>query len=434
MQGRLNIFQETMLHWNDLHPYNAVHVVRIPGVPDKNRLATVVNQTLDALGLAQLRIDRDSGRFSYEPTVSPVEIKIVPAGADCRLALAEETASQLNLRFEWEKTFCPFRFFVVPEVGAFFFGLVYFHAAADAEPVVFLLKRLAESYAGKASGTNLPVSSAALDRYPPRRDNLLLRRPGLFFRKLVALPAHIRNLRRTARLRYADANDTQIGFALFALPRQELDTLVQTAKRWEVTVNDLLLALLFKSLMPFASFRKPGSKRSALSVGCIVNARADAGLSGDDFFGLFLGSFVVTHSAPEGIGLRELAVDIRTQTAHIKRHKLYLGASMEMAFARRILSFYSTERRRKLYQKNYPLWGGVTNMNLNSLWKQSDGAWDYFRAVSTGPVTPLVLSVTTTGDHANAGLSYRSTVFSATDVERIKGSLLTSISEMEKQA
>ena len=109
---------------------------------------------------------------------------------------------------------------------------------------------------------------------------------------------------------------------------------------------------------------------------------------------------------------------------------------MEMAFARRILSFYSTERRRKLYQKHYPLWGGVTNMNLNTLWPQPEGsgAFDYFRAVSTGPVTPLVLSVTTVGDHANIGLSYRSTVYSEADVEGIRSRMFDHISEMESAA
>ena len=41
-------------------------------------------------------------------------------------------------------------------------------------------------------------------------------------------------------------------------------------------------------------------------------------------------------------------------------------------------------------------------MNLNSLWPGNEAAPtpDYFRAVSTGPVTPLVLSVSTAGDHA----------------------------------
>ena len=61
-------------------------------------------------------------------------------------------------------------------------------------------------------------------------------------------------------------------------------------------------------------------------------------------------------------------------------------------------------------------------MNLNSLWEQ-DGRMaplDYFRGVSTGPVTPLVLSITTVGDRANLGLSYRTTVFSAADVENLE--------------
>lgn len=434
MRGRLNIFQETMLHWNDLHPYNAVHVVRIPGTPDPGRLAIVVNQTLDTLGLARLTIDRDGGRFLYESGVSPVEIKNVPAAGDCRQALAGEIESQLNLQFDWQKPFCPFRFFIVAETGGFFFGLVYFHAVADAEAIVLLLKRLAEGYAGVASGKDWPAPNPPLELHPPRRDRLLWRRPVLFLRKLATLPAHIRNMRSTARPRYTDANDSRIGFTLFTLSMDELSALLQAARQWDVTVNDLLLALLFRALVPFAASRKPGSKRSNLSVGCIVNARSDAGLSGGDVFGLFLGSFTVTHAVPEGIGLRELARDIRTQTGQIKRHKLYLGAAMEMAFARRTLSFYSTERRRKLYQKNYPLWGGVTNMNLNSLWPQPEGVWDYFRAVSTGPVTPLVLSVTTAGDHANVGLSHRTTVFSTADVERLKASLVQSISQMETPA
>ena len=29
MRGKLNLFQATMLRWRELHPYSAVHVVRI---------------------------------------------------------------------------------------------------------------------------------------------------------------------------------------------------------------------------------------------------------------------------------------------------------------------------------------------------------------------------------------------------------------------
>jgi hypothetical protein len=87
-----------------------------------------------------------------------------------------------------------------------------------------------------------------------------------------------------------------------------------------------------------------------------------------------------------------------------------------------VAAMFSKDRRKKFYQKNYPLWGGITNMNLNAIWEQpdEDRPIDYFRAVSTGPVTPLVLSVTTVRDTVNIGLTYRSTVFSEIQIADIQ--------------
>jgi hypothetical protein len=56
---------------------------------------------------------------------------------------------------------------------------------------------------------------------------------------------------------------------------------------------------------------------------------------------------------------------------------------------------------------------------------------DYFRAVSTGPATPLVLSFTTVGEAANISLSYRQTVFTAGEVERLVGCFLNALAELE---
>ena len=75
-------------------------------------------------------------------------------------------------------------------------------------------------------------------------------------------------------------------------------------------------------------------------------------------------------------------------------------------------------------------------MNLNSLWEQSpdDGPMDYLRGVSTGPVTPLVFSVTTVGQRANIGLSYRSTVFSQADIEKVRGSFTQLLEQLPEVA
>lgn len=171
-------------------------------------------------------------------------------------------------------------------------------------------------------------------------------------------------------------------------------------------------------------------------MGCIVNLRRELGIDSGRTFGLFLGSFTVTHALQESITLRDLAGDIRQQTLGIKGKQLYLATPMELGLGRFVLGFFSPEQRKKFYQKNYPLWGGLTNMNLNSLWGQSkdDGAMDYYRGVSTGPVTPLVFSVTTFGDHANVGLSFRRTVFSPENIDGVKQSFLEQLDQLAEVA
>lgn len=417
MPARLNTFQRTMLHWNDLHPYNAVHVVRIPLPLDAARLTQAVNGTLESLKLTNLTLNRARGTYHYQGGPAHIEIKSVRAGSNARTALAAEIEDQLNRGFTCTGTFNPFRCFVLPEENAFFLGVAYVHAVADAESLVHLLKRIVAAYREPK-----PPDAGKLEIHPDRRYLSLRRHPGILARKLGHLPAHIRNLRTSCRAVYRDAGDGRIGFEFFSLGPQELRSLVATAKSRGITVNDLLLALLLKCLSPLAADRGQSSKRHQLSVGCIVNTRRDLAVDSPRTFGLFLGSFVVTHRVPDGIGLLDLAAEVQRQTSVIKRRRLYLGAALELAVARRLHSFFSTEQRKKLYQKNYPLWGGITNMNLNSLWTQpeEDPSVEYFRAVSTGPVTPLVLSVTTMRDVANVGLTYRTTVFTASQIEEIK--------------
>jgi hypothetical protein len=431
MPARLNTFQQTMLHWNELHPYNAVHVVRIPQALDAERLTAAINGTLEISGLTNLLLDRDQGTYRYQGGPARSEIRSVPAGGNAQTALAAEIEEQLNRGFAYAGPFNPFRFFVVPEENGFFLGAVYFHAVADAESLVYLLKRMVDAYREAK-----PAGADGLEIHPPSQGSLLCRRPWIFARKLASLPLQIRKLRSSFRATYRNAGDGRVGFTFLALPPDDLRQLIATAKSRNVTVNDLLLALLLKSLSPLAAGRWQSSKRRKLSVGCIVNTRKDLAVDSPRTFGLFLGSFVVTHEVPEGIGVVELAGEIQRQTSAIKRQRLYLGAALELAIANRLLSFSSTERRKKLYQKHYPLWGGITNMNLNSIWAQPEGkaAVDYFRAVSTGPVTPLVLSVTTVSDRVNVGLTCRTTVFSASAIEEVKGNFLKLVHSLAASA
>lgn len=75
-------------------------------------------------------------------------------------------------------------------------------------------------------------------------------------------------------------------------------------------------------------------------------------------------------------------------------------------------------------------------MNLNLLWEPSgrNPPLDYFRGVSTGPVTPLVLSVTTIGDRVNIGLSHRTTVFSTMEIDALQSRFRTLLEQTRPEA
>jgi hypothetical protein len=156
-------------------------------------------------------------------------------------------------------------------------------------------------------------------------------------------------------------------------------------------------------------------------------------MAGDDGFGLVLGGFSVTCGIAETAGISQLARSIASQTRRFKRGGLHLANALEMGLVLRLMSLFSTNQRRRFYPKNYPLWGGLTNMNLKNLPPAPSAAqpMDYLRTVSTGPVTPLVLSVTTFGKGVNLAMSYRTSVFSKVEISAVRERFVAAVRGLE---
>src|SRR2546421_10202481 len=304
--GKLNVFQRTMLEWNDIHAYNAVHVVGIPVALELDKLRIAVNRTVERRGLTALSLDRRRGTYSYSGGPAQCGIQVVQDEANPQSTLFGEIERQLNVAFVPAERFSPFRFFVAAETGCFSLGLTYFHAVADAESFVLLMKEIVESYLDR----NGPPSAPPADLYPPCYDNLLRHQPGLLARKVSAIPALVRDMRLSCRPPYRNGGATTNGFTFCSLGSDQAGRLRAAAKLWGVTLNDLFLGLLMKSLAVPAADRILARKRKNISVGCIVNTRKDLALPGAATFGLFLGSFIVTHEVPERCTLRELVTDI----------------------------------------------------------------------------------------------------------------------------
>jgi hypothetical protein len=425
MTGRFNTFQRTMLLWDDMHPYNAVHVARVPAACDAERLRQTLARVLEERGLTGWRMDAKGREFEFRGGPAVIELAVISGNGEPAAALRAEMERQINLRFDRSSE--PFRFFALPAGDSFWLGVVYFHAIADAEPIVRFACELVADYCA----TGAPAKRGRWNVRPASGDGTGWR-PDRWLRKLLALPGQFRAMRKAIRPGGTDGDDFGNGLEVFTLGGSELELLIAAAKRLGVTVNDLFLALLMWSLAPLCeAARRPG--RDEISLGCIVNARPDLGIAGGDDFGLVLGGFSVTCGIAETAGIPELARSIAIQTRRFKRGGLHLANALEMALVLRLMSFFSTDRRRRFYPKNYPLWGGLTNMNLKKLPSAPSVAqpMDYLRTVSTGPVTPLVLSATTFGKGVNLTMSYRTSVFSKPEISAVRERFVAAVRGLE---
>ena len=119
----------------------------------------------------------------------------------------------------------------------------------------------------------------------------------------------------------------------------------------------------------------------------------------------------IAHAVPAGIGIDALARDVRAITAPIKRQRLYLRTLYGLLFASGAWRFMSTGQRLRFYAKHHPAWAGVSMLDVDPLWPPAlRPAARYTRGVSAGPLTPAVLSISTTTTGMSVGVSWRPTV------------------------
>ena len=417
MRGKLNLFQATMLRWRELHPYSAVHAVRIHVPLDASRLGTAIRGELERRGLTHLTLDAARGRFDYGGGDAPVALALLQGGTDPAGVLRAEIGRQLNLPFPADGAIDPFRFFAVDAQTSFELAVAYDHFIAGGDSIVLLLQAIAARY-GDVAVPPQPVPGL----YPPPFRRLLLGHVGAILRGLPSLPRLALNCRLSHRPRYLRWPDPNNGFTSFRLEAGEFAAVLRTAKAWNVTLNDLLIAVMLQSVSPLAEKRQTARRRIYLAAASIINIRGDVGADVRAWFGQFLSSFRVMHKVPPGIGLREIAQDIRAQSMEWKSRRLYLQTLVVMFYSSIVWRFLGLEQRQRFHLKNWPVWVGVTMLNVDALWREGGGAWPvpaYVRAVSTGPLAPIVVAVTTAGGMLEAGISYRTAAFAGGTVERI---------------
>ncbi len=424
MRGRLNLFQTSMLRWRTLHPYNAVHVVAFLQPLDIERLRSAIAATLEQWGLTGLVLDARRNRYEYRGGRAQFELATLTPAPDIDAARAREIERQLNRAFPPQGPLEPFRFFTLAGSDSFDLGVAYDHFVAAGDSIVTLMKAICDRYSGVAARQAAPV-----ERYPARCSKVLLGNLRCVLAGVRELPAMVASCRRSVRPPHDGVSNGTNGFSYFRLSPGETTSLMRTAKEWNVTLNDLLLALALVAIAPLAGRRDPAKRRHEIGVASIVNIRNDFGPDAAQAFGQFLSSFRISHALPDGIGLQTLAREISAQTALIKREKLYLHSLLAMAAGRLLWPFMNDAQRGSMHSKSYPTWVGVSNFDVNRMWRAAgDGAVPgYVRAVPTGPLMPVVLAVTSAQDVLQFGVSYRAAVISRDDIATMSGLLVQNV-------
>ncbi|MGA8034044.1 MAG: hypothetical protein WCB48_16790 [Casimicrobiaceae bacterium] len=423
LPGRLNLFQATMLDWRDQHPYVAVHALRLGGPLDRDALVGAIGKELERLGLTGLELDRARRRYAWHGGPASVSLQVIDAGSDWRARLEQEIERLMNAPFERDGRVDPFRFFVLTIADAFFLGLAYDHFIAGGDSIVALMNVIVARYAGH------PRDGATLDRYPRTHWPLFARHPLQVARAMTRMPAMAQSCRRTMRPRYRSIEDGHNGFALFALEAPDYAALRAAARRWGVTFNDVLLALLLLAQANRSPERLQAARRRKLAVASIVNLRDAHGDAAKDAFGQFLSSLRVSHPVPPGTTLESLAKDVHAQTSRIKHERLYLATLLAMRIDRVIGHFQTPRQRAGIYAKSYPVGAGTSTLNVDALWHPVDSAPVplYLRGVPTGPLAPIVLAATTSNETMHAGVSWRTSAVARDEIVTMWGEIVERI-------
>ena len=395
-----------MLQWSRLHPYNAVHVVKVARTVSPARFGEQINSVLQAAHLGQVSIDEARGTYRIFPSSSRCIPREIDGGEETQSALYREIERQLNEPFAFSERFTPFRFFLLPSHGDTYLGIAYFHAVADAESIGQLLLEIA-----KACIEPNPDAVGWTALRPRSSLHASLGNPWQSLARSVAAVRQFQRLRTSHRPPVCEPHDLRNEFCGIALGPESTAIALAKAKRCKVTLNDLCLAALLLSVAPLTRSRFPTS-RPYLSGACVVNLRDSLRPAERSQFGLCLGSFTVTHAVPDGISLAQLAQEVQTMTRRIKEQKLALGSALTFRASRFMMGRMSRDKQRNFYRKSYPVWGSITNRRVDDLCQASglDAVTDYVRAVSVGPAMPFVISVTGIAGRLNLGISSKPNV------------------------
>ena len=408
-RAKFNVFQKLVRQWENIHPYNAAQILKIRGAVDLDLCRKAWFQALESMNLGVVCVGNDSyhhrclnGEAMYHGVV------LCPPGT----RVDQFISDQLNRSFDLQGG-VPFRPFIIQEAGHFWMGLIYQHWVADSASIRMLIHEWFIRQFDPARCARRPTRFHAggyLSLFGPHRESSP---PLEVLLSSLRWPSQFKKARRIEdREKF---QDMKLRFSMLTAPDELIDPLRRAARALSATVNDLFLAAIAQVCNQFVPAISRFRRRE-LAIGSIVDLRPKSNQPLADVFDLLLGFTSISCRSQDLDDLPSLVESVVRQTRQQKRGGLAMSSCLRMTAGLVAGKFLARDEIIEFYRKRVPLAGASSNVNLNRCWaaRYANGPLlDYIRVAPTGPMTPVVFTTTTLGNHLSIGLTTRCAIIPA---------------------
>ncbi|RIK68269.1 MAG: hypothetical protein DCC65_03485 [Planctomycetota bacterium] len=428
---RFNFFQQSMLRWDGLHPYNAVHAVRVLGPANVEALRAAAWDVCKAAELGELAINYFRTAYEYRP-LQVVRVQELSPGRDGEARLAEVVTEEINTPFHGD-VHHPIRWTVFNEEGgaAHYVVLCYHHAVSDAFGIERLLAAVLRRYLGLPPGEEDGAWTTRLTRL----DRSLRPRTGVINHVIgqMRLSLRHREMRRVHKMPDERLGGDYTAVAVRTARADLMDRLAAVCERRGVGVNDALIAAFASAIAEQTPDRRTSRRRKYLAMATVVGARRNLPREEAADFGVCLSSIMAVLRRPDA-PVAELVLDVTRQTRALKTNPRRAAAETNLRyFAIRWLWWLAAVRHnRRSYRRVFPICGGVSTVYVdqNRFADLGQRVTRYVRACPCGPVMPLLLGPTIYQGRLELGLTYRIASRTRAEAEAMLDGILSRLEEL----
>jgi len=416
----LNGFQQMMLKWDRLHPYNAVHAVTLPGRSDIAALRRAIVGACSVVGIGQLVLDRKHRSCCYHP-IDDVRISQLSFSEAPARALESAIGEELDKPFPAGPHY-PLRWTVLDDDLNDEHNVVlgYHHVVADAYSIMSLLDVVFQQYLKGLSPGNIAGLTTA-----PSDDVISLHRRALHIGHVLSLARAVNQyfqLRHAHRMHEDRSGCRETAFLCRSAPDGLVDRLRNVCKTEGAGLNDALLAAVAIAFAHSTPARRSHPRRRKIALATVLSRRKKASQNLGEFFGVCLREAVVLIDRPDA-EMRDVLSQVVRQTSRIKTAKAAGGLAWRFQFVKYLWPMLRIPDCEASYNKVFPLCAGVSTVSIDAAgFGGSMGSLRrYIRACPPGPAMPIILAPTICAGRLELGLVFRPTCISSVQADELLG-------------